>query len=155
MRSRTFGLGQTNLANKFCGTWSIFRPALILVLWVSCSWFPLINHYFYKKLSLFIDIPNIYLGLGFEFGLQRISLCVSIVRELNYRKLLYINKLLILTLWMKICSILLHTQGQFWLSVRFLLSKMKLVENIMRCLREQFLRYSRDNSFEIFLKLYK
>ena len=25
-----------------------------------------------KKLSLYIHIPNIYLGLGFEFGLQRI-----------------------------------------------------------------------------------
>ena len=26
--------------------------SLILVLWVSCSCFPLINHYFYKKISL-------------------------------------------------------------------------------------------------------
>ena len=26
--------------------------SLILVLWVSCSCFPLINHYFYKKMSL-------------------------------------------------------------------------------------------------------
>ena len=43
-----------------------------LVLWVPCPCFPIINHYFYKKLSLYIHIPNIYLGLGFEFGLQRI-----------------------------------------------------------------------------------
>ena len=32
----------------------------------------LINHYFYKRLSLYIPIPNIYLGLGFEFGPERI-----------------------------------------------------------------------------------
>ena len=45
-----------------------------LVQWVPCPCFPLFNHYFYIKLSLFIHIhiPNIYLGLGFEFGLQRI-----------------------------------------------------------------------------------
>ena len=34
--------------------------------------FPLINHYFYKKLSLYIQITNVYLGLEFEFGPQRI-----------------------------------------------------------------------------------
>jgi hypothetical protein len=28
---------------------------------------------FKNKLSLYIHIPNIYLGLGFEFGPQRIS----------------------------------------------------------------------------------
>ena len=46
----------------------------ILVLWVSR---PLFNHYFqddyfYKKLSLYIHIPNNNLRLGFEFGPQRI-----------------------------------------------------------------------------------
>ena len=30
------------------------------------------NNYFYKNLSLYIQLPNIYLGLGFEFGPQRI-----------------------------------------------------------------------------------
>ena len=37
--------------------------------------FPLLNHYIYKILSLYIHIPNSffsYLELGFEFGLQRI-----------------------------------------------------------------------------------
>ena len=29
-------------------------------------------HYFYKKLGLYIYIPNIYFGSGFEFGPQRI-----------------------------------------------------------------------------------
>ena len=46
--------------------------ASILVLWVPCPCFPIFNHYFYKKLSLYIQLPNIYLGLGFEFGSQRI-----------------------------------------------------------------------------------
>ena len=32
------------------------------------------THYVYKKLSLYIQIPNIYLGLGFEFGPQRIRI---------------------------------------------------------------------------------
>ena len=47
---------------------------------------PLINHYFYKRVSLYIRIPIIYLGLGFEFALQRIKDLafdrVSIVRVL-------------------------------------------------------------------------
>ena len=42
----------------------------ILIEWVPWSCFPLFKHYFYKKLSLFIHIPNIYLGLGFEFGFE-------------------------------------------------------------------------------------
>ena len=41
-------------------------------LWVPCPCFPLFNHYFYKRLSLYIHIPNICLGLGFEYGPQRI-----------------------------------------------------------------------------------
>ena len=31
------------------------------------------NHYFNKKLSLYIHIPNIHLELGFEFEPQRIK----------------------------------------------------------------------------------
>ena len=59
------------------GAFEVFSADLsapILVLWVPCPCFPLFNHYFYKKLSLYIHIPNIYLGLEFEFefGLQRI-----------------------------------------------------------------------------------
>ena len=48
-----------------------YLSAPMLVLWVTCPCFPLINHYFYKKVSLYIQIPNIYMGLGFR--LQRIS----------------------------------------------------------------------------------
>ena len=57
------------------GAFWVFSAKLsapILVQWVRCPCFPLFNHYFYKKQSLYIHIPNIYLGLGFEFGPQRI-----------------------------------------------------------------------------------
>jgi hypothetical protein len=37
---------------------------------VPCPCFPLINHYFYKNISFWYIIPNIYLGLGFQFGQQ-------------------------------------------------------------------------------------
>ena len=44
--------------------------APILVLWVPCPCFLLIiNHYFHKKLNLYIQIPI----FEFEFGLQRIK----------------------------------------------------------------------------------
>jgi hypothetical protein len=56
LKSQTFGLGQTNWADKFWGIWGIFGRII-------STHFPLINYYFYKKLSLFIQIPNIYLGL--------------------------------------------------------------------------------------------
>ena len=65
---RYFGL-------KFFEAFGVFSTGLsapILVLWVPCPCFPLFNHYFYKKLSLYIQLPNIYLGVGFEFGPQRI-----------------------------------------------------------------------------------
>ena len=39
----------------------------------------------YKKLSLYIHIPNIYFGLGFEFGPQRIwDLAMFVVRAHNH-----------------------------------------------------------------------
>ena len=88
-KSQTFGLGQTNWSSTFWGIMGISGQlsACILVLWVPYPCFPSINHYFYKKLSLYIHIPNMYLGLGFEFGPQRIfefSHCVSIVRDLHH-----------------------------------------------------------------------
>ena len=41
---------------------------VILVQWVTCPCFPLFNHYFYEKLSLYIQIPipNKYLGCGYK-----------------------------------------------------------------------------------------
>ena len=70
LKSRTFGLEQIN-SGAF-GVFSAKLSAPILVQWVPCPCFPLFNQYFYKKLSLYIHLPNIYLGLGFEFGQQRI-----------------------------------------------------------------------------------
>ena len=71
LKSKTFGLRQTNWSDKFWafGVFLAKLSAPSLVQWVPC---PLFNHYFYKKLRLYIHIPNIYLGLGFKFGLQRI-----------------------------------------------------------------------------------
>ena len=60
--------GQTNFGAF--GEFLVNLSTPILIKWVSCL--PLINHYSYKKLSLYIQIPNIYLGLEFEFGQQRI-----------------------------------------------------------------------------------
>ena len=60
---------------KNFGTFGVFWANLsapILVHWVPCPCFPLINHYFYKKISLYIQMPNNYLALGLEFGPQRI-----------------------------------------------------------------------------------
>ena len=59
--SRQFG--QINVGAF--GVFSNNPSAPILVLWVPCPYFP-----FYKQLSLYIQIPNINLGLG--FGPQRI-----------------------------------------------------------------------------------
>jgi hypothetical protein len=74
---RTFGLGQTNWAYKFWDIWGIFGQTISTHFGTvsPCPWFPLFNHYFYKKLSLYIHIPNISLGLGFEFeiGPQKIG----------------------------------------------------------------------------------
>ena len=86
LKSQTVGLEQQIGQINF-GAFGVFLAKLsasILVLWVPCLCFPLINHYFYKKISLYIHIPNIYLELGFEceFGKQRISLCLSVVRVL-------------------------------------------------------------------------
>ena len=53
------------------GVFSADLSAPILVLWVPCPCYLLMNHYFYKKLSLYIQNPNIYFELGFDFGPQR------------------------------------------------------------------------------------
>jgi hypothetical protein len=56
------------------GVLSVEPLAPILVQSVPCPCFSLFNHYLYKKLSLYTyPHPNYYLGLGYEFGPQRIS----------------------------------------------------------------------------------
>ena len=64
-------IGQTNFGSFWVFSAKLSAP--LLVQWVPCLCFSLLNHYFYKKLSLYIHIPNISLGLGFEFRPQRIS----------------------------------------------------------------------------------
>ena len=75
--SELLGLGRT-IGQINSGAFEVFSADLstpILVQWVPCPCFPLFNHYFYKKLSLYIiHIPNIYLGLGVEFGLLELGL---------------------------------------------------------------------------------
>ena len=65
------------------GVFSSNLSAPILVVWIPCHCFPLINHYLHKKLSLYIQIPSTYLGLGFEFGPQRIKDFAIVVRGLT------------------------------------------------------------------------
>jgi hypothetical protein len=64
------------LVREILGHLDYFRRDYQHPFWYSefldCPYFPIFNHYFYKKLSLYIHIPNIYLGLEFEFGPQRI-----------------------------------------------------------------------------------
>ena len=64
-------IGQIN-----CGAFGVISAKVlgpILLLLLLCLCFPLFNRYFHKKLSLYIHILNIYLGLGFkfEFGPQK------------------------------------------------------------------------------------
>ena len=73
--SKLLGFGR-QIGLIFFEAFKVFSAKLsapILVLWVPCPFFPLFNHYFYKKLSLYSHIPNVYLGLGFQFGPQRIT----------------------------------------------------------------------------------
>ena len=81
-----------NWADKFWGIWGIFGQVIStdLLQWVPCPYFLLFNHYFYKKLSLYIHISNMYLGLGFEFGPQRIRdlafVCpLSVIWNITFR----------------------------------------------------------------------
>ena len=76
LKFQTFGLGKTNWADRFCGIWGIFGWTISTHFdTVSpLPMFSIIQPIFFKKLSLYIHIPNVFLGLGFifEFGLQRI-----------------------------------------------------------------------------------
>ena len=77
-----YWLGQTIWADTFWGIWGIFGwfisphfdTASVLSMFSSSQ-----SLFLQKKLSLYIQIPNIYLRLWFEFGLL-----VSVVHEPNY-----------------------------------------------------------------------
>ena len=68
LKSRFFGLGQTNWADKFWGISCIFGPNYILVQWVLCPCFPLFIHYFYKKLSSYYLYYLCIWDWDFNFG---------------------------------------------------------------------------------------
>ena len=77
LKSQTFGFGQTNWTDKFWSIWGIFAARFISTHFgtvIPLSMF-FINQPFFlqKKLSLYICIPSISLGLGFEFKSQTIK----------------------------------------------------------------------------------
>ena len=74
LKSRTFGLGQTNWADKFWGIWGVFGQTISTHFGAASplSMYSIIQSLFLQKLSLYIHNAKIHLGLGFEFGLQRI-----------------------------------------------------------------------------------
>ena len=80
-KSRTFGLGQTFWAETFWGIWGIFGRTISTHFGTVSLCFPLFNHYFYKNLSLYIQLPNIYLGLGFNLGCKKFEIKPSCVRS--------------------------------------------------------------------------
>jgi hypothetical protein len=65
--SKILGLGR-QIGPKFFGVFSADLAAIILELWVPFPCCPLINYYFYKKPSIYIQIPTIYLDILVEFG---------------------------------------------------------------------------------------
>jgi hypothetical protein len=74
LKSRTFRLGQTNWADKFWGNWGIFGQTISTHFDTvnPLSMFSIIQPLFLQKISLYIQIPNIYLEFEFEFGPPRI-----------------------------------------------------------------------------------
>ena len=69
LKSRNFGLGQTNWADEFWGIWGIFVQTISYQLFLQ------------KKLSLYIHIPNNYFRLGFDLGRKELGIEPSCVRS--------------------------------------------------------------------------
>ena len=71
MKSQTFGLGQTIWTDIFWGIWGTFGRFISTDFGTlsPLSMFSINQPLF---LQIYIQIRNIHLGLGFEFGLQRI-----------------------------------------------------------------------------------
>ena len=73
-KPQTFKLGQRIWEDKFWGIWGIFGRFISTQFFTvsSLSMFFLNQVLFLqKKLALYIQIPNIHMGLGFEFELHR------------------------------------------------------------------------------------
>ena len=71
---KLLGLGQTIWPDKFWGIWGIFEQFIGTHFGTvsPLSMFSINQPLFLQKIILYIQIPNIYLSLGFEFGPQRI-----------------------------------------------------------------------------------
>ena len=69
LKSKNFGLGQTIWVDKICGIGGIFGQFISTHFGTvsPLSMFSINQPLFLQKLSFYIHIPNIYLGLGFEF----------------------------------------------------------------------------------------
>ena len=67
-------LGQTIWADKFWDIWGIFGRFISTHFGTVCPCFLLINHYFDKKLSLYIQIANIYLDLDLNLGRKELGI---------------------------------------------------------------------------------
>ena len=72
-------------ADKLCRLilrlWGYFRPNCQCPLWyqwVPCPCFPLFNNYFFKKLSLYIQIPNKYSKVA------SIDACYYLIRKSGF-----------------------------------------------------------------------
>ena len=70
----TFGLEQTIWADKFWGIWGLFGRFISTHFGTLRPLSMLFNNQplFLQKLSLYIQIPKIYLKVGVEFGPERI-----------------------------------------------------------------------------------
>ena len=71
---QTFVLGQTIWSDKFWGIWGIFKQFISTPFDTVCLFFPLINHYFFKKLNLYIEIPNIYLDWDLNLASKKLGI---------------------------------------------------------------------------------
>ena len=73
-KSQTFGLGQTNWDEIFWCIWGIFSQFIStnFVTVGSLSMFSISQPSFQQKLSLYTQIPTIFLGVRVKFGPERI-----------------------------------------------------------------------------------
>ena len=68
-----FGFGHTNWADRLWVIWGIFGRFISTHCGTVGSFLVhIFYYYFFKKLSLYIQIPKNYLGVGVKFGLERI-----------------------------------------------------------------------------------
>ena len=83
LKSQTFGLGKTNRADQFWGIWGIFVRTKYQHSFWNCESLVYVFHYstnistkkigLYISGPLYVQLPNNFLGLRFEFGPQRIK----------------------------------------------------------------------------------